>query len=79
RRFDASMARYEHAAVRTYTTLGILNSGQAVIFTIGMVACMLLAARDVMQGVLTVGDFVMINAILIQLFMPLNFMGMVYR
>ena len=79
RRFDASMARYEHAAVRTYTTLGVLNSGQAVIFTIGMVVCMLLAARDVMQGVLTVGDFVMINAILIQLFMPLNFMGMVYR
>ncbi|MHA1517944.1 MAG: ABCB family ABC transporter ATP-binding protein/permease, partial [Alphaproteobacteria bacterium] len=79
RRFDASMARYETAAVRTYTTLGILNSGQAIIFTIGMVICMLLAARDVMQGALTVGDFVMINAILIQLFMPLNFMGMVYR
>ncbi|MDJ0514221.1 MAG: ABC transporter ATP-binding protein/permease [Methyloceanibacter sp.] len=79
RRFDASMARYEKAAVRTYTTLGFLNSGQAVIFSVGMVACMLLAARDVSQGVLTVGDFVMINAILIQLFMPLNFMGMVYR
>lgn len=79
RRFDASMARYETAAVRTYTTLGFLNSGQAVIFSTGMVACMLLAARDVSQGVLTIGDFVMINAILIQLFMPLNFMGMVYR
>jgi len=79
RRFDASMARYEKAAVRTYTTLGFLNSGQAVIFSTGMVVCMLLAARDVSQGVLTVGDFVMINAILIQLFMPLNFMGMVYR
>ncbi len=79
RRFDASMARYEKAAVRTYTSLGVLNSGQAVIFTVGMVACMLLAARDVMAGTLTVGDFVMINAILIQLYMPLNFMGMVYR
>ena len=79
RRFDASMARYEKAAVRTYTTLGFLNSGQVVIFSTGMVVCMLLAARDVSQGVLTVGDFVMINAILIQLFMPLNFMGMVYR
>lgn len=79
RRFDASMARYEKAAVRTYTTLGFLNSGQAIIFSTGMVVCMLLAARDVSQGVLTVGDFVMINAILIQLFMPLNFMGMVYR
>jgi ABC-type transport system involved in Fe-S cluster assembly fused permease/ATPase subunit len=79
RRFDASMARYEKAAIRTYTSLGVLNSGQAIIFSIGMVICMLLAARDVMLGVLTVGDFVMINAILIQLFMPLNFMGMVYR
>jgi len=79
RRFDSSMARYEKAAVRTYTTLSVLNSGQAVIFTVGMVVCMLLAARDVMQGSLTVGDFVMINAILIQLFIPLNFMGMVYR
>jgi len=79
RRFDASMARYEKAAVRTYTTLGVLNSGQAVIFTVGMVVCMLLAARDVTHGVLTVGEFVMINAILIQLYMPLNFMGMVYR
>ncbi|MEZ5875743.1 MAG: ABC transporter ATP-binding protein/permease [Hyphomicrobiales bacterium] len=79
RRFDASMARYEKAAVRTYTSLGLLNTGQAVIFTVGMVACMLLAARDVTLGVLTVGEFVMINAILIQLFMPLNFMGMVYR
>ncbi|WP_069445006.1 ABCB family ABC transporter ATP-binding protein/permease [Methyloceanibacter stevinii] len=79
RRFDASMARYEKAAVRTFTTLGFLNSGQAIIFSTGMVVCMLLAARDVSQGILTVGDFVMINAILIQLFMPLNFMGMVYR
>jgi len=79
RRFDASMARYEKAAIGTYTTLGILNSGQAAIFTVGMVVCMLLAARDVTLGVLTVGDFVMINAILIQLYMPLNFMGMVYR
>jgi len=79
RRFDASMARYEKAAVRTYTTLGVLNSGQAVIFSVGMVVCMLLAARDVTLGVLTVGEFVMINAILIQLYMPLNFMGMVYR
>jgi len=79
RRFDASMARYEKAAVRTYTSLGVLNTGQAVIFTLGMGACMLLAARDVTNGVLTVGGFVMINAILMQLYLPLNFMGMVYR
>ena len=79
RRFDSSMARYERAAVRTYTSLGLLNSGQAVVFTVGVVVCMLLAARDVSAGVLTVGDFVMINAILMQLYLPLNFMGMVYR
>jgi ATP-binding cassette, subfamily B, heavy metal transporter len=79
RRFDSSMARYERAAIRTYISLGVLNTGQALIFTLGLVICMLLAARDVTQGVLTVGDFVMINAIMIQLYMPLNFMGMVYR
>ena len=79
RRFDASMARYEKAAIRTYTSLGVLNTGQAVIFTGGLVACMLLAARDVAAGVLTIGGFVMINAILMQLYLPLNFMGMVYR
>jgi ATP-binding cassette subfamily B protein len=79
RRFDASMARYERAAIRTYTSLGWLNSGQAVIFTLGTVICMLLAARDVTAGTLTIGEFVMINAILMQLYLPLNFMGMVYR
>jgi ATP-binding cassette, subfamily B, heavy metal transporter len=79
RRFDASMARYEKAAIRTYTSLGVLNTGQAIIFTGGLAACMLLAARDVGAGVLTIGDFVMINAILMQLYLPLNFMGMVYR
>jgi ABC-type transport system involved in Fe-S cluster assembly fused permease/ATPase subunit len=79
RRFDASMARYEKAAIRTYSSLGWLNSGQAVIFTVGTVICMLLAARDVVAGTLTIGEFVMINAILMQLYLPLNFMGMVYR
>ena len=79
RRFDASMARYERAAIRTFTSLGWLNSGQAVIFTLGTVICMLLAARDVVAGTLTIGEFVMINAILMQLYLPLNFMGMVYR
>ena len=73
------MARYEQAAIRTYTSLGVLNTGQAVIFTVGTVVCMLLAARDVASGALTIGGFVMINAILMQLYLPLNFMGMVYR
>ncbi|HEY7669117.1 MAG TPA: ABC transporter ATP-binding protein/permease [Hyphomicrobium sp.] len=79
KRFDASMARYEKAAIKTFRSLGTLNSGQALIFTVGMTACMLLAARGVVAGTHTVGEFVMINALMIQLYMPLNFMGMVYR
>lgn len=79
RRFDSSMARYEQAAIKTYQSLGVLNSGQAFIFSFGMTVAMLFAASGVMSGKLTVGDFVMINAMLIQLYMPLNFMGMVYR
>ncbi|HUS95424.1 MAG TPA: ABC transporter ATP-binding protein/permease [Hyphomicrobiaceae bacterium] len=79
RRFDAAMARYEKAAIRTYYSLGFLNTGQAVIFTIGMTWCMVLSAQGVMAGTNTIGDFVMINALLIQLYMPLNFMGFVYR
>ncbi len=79
RRFDVSMARYERAAVKTYYSLGVLNSGQAAIFTLGMTLVMWLAARGVIAGTHTVGDFVLINAVMIQLYIPLNFMGMVYR
>jgi ATP-binding cassette subfamily B protein len=78
-RFDGSMQRYERAAVRSHMSLAVLNSGQTVFFTIGLTVCMLMAARDVAAGGLTIGDFVMVNALLIQLFIPLNFMGMVYR
>lgn len=79
KRFDRSMERYERASIKTYTSLAVLNAGQAVIFTLGLTACMVLAGYDVMRGTLTVGDFVMVNALLIQLYVPLNFMGMVYR
>ncbi len=79
RRFDVSMARYEKAAIKTFRSLGVLNSGQSVIFTAGMTACMVLAARGVIAGTNTIGEFVMVNALMIQLYMPLNFMGMVYR
>ncbi|MEL6873112.1 MAG: ABC transporter ATP-binding protein/permease, partial [Pseudomonadota bacterium] len=79
RRFDSAMGRYETAAIRSFYTLALLNSGQVIIFTVGMTLCMYLAADGVARGVHTVGDFVMINALLIQLYMPLNFMGMVYR
>ncbi len=79
RRFDKAMARYEAAAVRTWTSLAWLNVGQAVIFALGMTVCMLMSARGVMTGEQTIGDFVMINALLIQLYIPLNFIGTVYR
>jgi ATP-binding cassette subfamily B protein len=73
------MARYEDASVKAYTSLAVLNAGQAVIFTIGLTIAMVLCAYGVRQGTNTVGDFVMINAMMIQLYQPLNFMGMVYR
>jgi ATP-binding cassette, subfamily B, heavy metal transporter len=79
KRFDASMRRYEKASLHSYWSLGALNSGQAVIFTIGLTLVMILAARGVVAGTHTIGDFVMINAMLIQLYIPLNFMGMIYR
>ena len=79
RRFDSSMAKYEDAAVKTFYSLGVLNAGQALIFSVGLTACMYLAARGVIARELTVGDFVMVNALLIQLQQPLNLLGMVYR
>jgi ATP-binding cassette subfamily B protein len=79
KRYDRSMERYENASVKSYVSLNVLNAGQAVIFTFGLAATMVLCAYGVRQGVNTVGDFVMINAMMIQLYQPLNFMGMVYR
>jgi ATP-binding cassette subfamily B protein len=79
KRYDRSMARYEDASVRTYTSLAVLNAGQAVIFTLGLGATMVMCAIGIKNGTNTVGDFVMINAMMIQLYQPLNFMGMVYR
>ncbi len=79
RRYDRAMARYETASVQAYVSLAVLNAGQAVIFTIGLASVMVLCAYGIKQGTNTVGDFVMINAMMIQLYQPLNFMGMVYR
>ncbi|WP_454629857.1 ABCB family ABC transporter ATP-binding protein/permease [Bradyrhizobium cenepequi] len=78
-RYDRSMERYEHASIKTYTSLAILNTGQAIIFTAGLTAIMLLCAVGIRNGSNTVGDFVLVNAMMIQLYQPLNFMGMVYR
>ena len=78
-RYDNSMARYEDASVKAYTSLAVLNAGQAVFFTFGLAATMVMCAYDIRAGTKTVGDFVLINAMMIQLYQPLNFMGMVYR
>jgi ATP-binding cassette subfamily B protein len=78
-RFDRAMAGYESSAVKTYTSLAWLNAGQAVIYTIGMTICMVMVVSGIRGGTNTVGDFVFINAMLIQLYVPLNFMGTLYR
>jgi ABC-type transport system involved in Fe-S cluster assembly fused permease/ATPase subunit len=78
-RYDRTMARYEGASVKAYTSLAVLNAGQAAIFTVGLTAAMILCVMGIRAGTNTVGDFVMINAMMIQLYQPLNFMGMVYR
>ncbi len=79
RRYDAAMAQYETAAVQTNYSLAFLNFGQAVLITGGLVLVMVMAAMGVQRGELTVGDFVMVNAYMIQITMPLNFLGTVYR
>jgi ATP-binding cassette, subfamily B, heavy metal transporter len=78
-RYDRSMERFEKASTETYTSLAVLNAGQAVIFSIGMTVVMILAARDIMAGRVSIGSFVLVNAMLVQLYIPLNFMGMLYR
>jgi ATP-binding cassette subfamily B protein len=78
-RYDRAMARYEDASVKAYTSLAVLNAGQAFIFTCGLAATMVMCAIGIRNGTNTVGDFVLVNAMMIQLYLPLNLMGMVYR
>jgi ATP-binding cassette subfamily B protein len=78
-RYDRAVARYEDASVKAYTSLAVLNAGQAVIFTCGLAAAMVMCAIGIRNGTNTVGDFVLVNAMMVQLYIPLNFMGMVYR
>jgi ABC-type transport system involved in Fe-S cluster assembly fused permease/ATPase subunit len=78
-RYDVAMAGYEQAAIKTNYSLAFLNFGQSLIITIGLVAVMVMAAVGVQNGTLTVGDFVMVNAYMIQITVPLNFLGTVYR
>jgi ATP-binding cassette, subfamily B, heavy metal transporter len=79
KRFDQSMERYEKSATQVWTSLGWLNMGQGVIFGIGMTLMMVLSAMAVQRGEQTIGDFVFVNAMLMQLSVPLNFIGFVYR
>ena len=78
-RYDKAMARYEKLSVNSYISLAVLNSGQGVIFTIGLTIVMVMCISGIRDGSNTIGDFVLINAMMIQLYQPLNFMGMLYR
>ncbi|SDB68858.1 ABCB family ABC transporter ATP-binding protein/permease [Belnapia rosea] len=79
RRYDASLARYERAYTRSEVTLNMLNGGQAAIIAVGLTLVMLMAAKGVASGRMSIGDFVLVNTYLIQLYLPLNFLGFVYR
>jgi len=79
RRFDASMARYERSAIRIWTSLGVLNFGQALIFYSGVMVIGVMSVLGVMNRTLTLGDFVLLNTFLMQIYRPLNFIGFVYR
>ena len=79
KRFDSSMQKYEKAAIKVWTSLAWLNLGQSVILGVGIMICMAMSAIAVSNGTQTLGDFVMINALLMQLSIPLNFIGFVYR
>lgn len=78
-RYDHALARYEKAAVKSKVTLALLNMGQGTIIAVGLTAVMLMAAQGVADGSLTLGDFVLVNTYLVQLYLPLNFLGFVYR
>ena len=78
-RYDTAMAGYEDAALKTAYSLAFLNFGQAILITFGLIIVMVMAAIGVQNGTLNVGDFVMVNAYMIQITMPLNFLGTIYR
>src|SRR4051794_18808687 len=78
-RYDRALRAYERAAVRSETTLAVLNVGQGAIIAAGLIGVMLLAASGIAAGRMTVGDFVLVNTYLLQLYTPLNFLGVVYR
>ncbi|BAE52189.1 ABC-type transport system involved in Fe-S cluster assembly, permease and ATPase components [Paramagnetospirillum magneticum AMB-1] len=78
-RYDKALARYEHAASKSKVTLSLLNMGQGAVIAVGLTLVMIRAAQGVADGTMTLGDFVLVNSYLIQLYLPLNFLGFVYR
>ena len=78
-RYDKALARYEAAAVKSKVTLSLLNMGQGAVIAAGLTLIMIMAAQGVADKTMTMGDFVLVNAYLIQLYLPLNFLGFVYR
>ncbi|MGC6412566.1 MAG: ABCB family ABC transporter ATP-binding protein/permease [Candidatus Puniceispirillaceae bacterium] len=79
RRYDSALQRYETAAVRSRTSLAAVNIGQGAIIATGLLLVMIMAARDIQSGAMSVGDFVVVNTYLLQLYIPLNFLGWIYR
>jgi ATP-binding cassette, subfamily B, heavy metal transporter len=79
RRYDSALQSYERAAVLSHTSLSLLNIGQAAIISIGLTIVMFMAGRGIVAGTMTIGDFVLVNTYLLQLYQPLNFFGYVYR
>ena len=79
RRYDASLAQWEDAAVKSQTSMSVLNFGQGAIIAVAVTLIMIFASQEVIDGTMTLGDLVLVNALLLQLFIPLNFLGIVYR
>ena len=78
-RYDRAMAVYERSSTKSYVSLAVLNGGQAIIFTLGLTMVMAMSAGDVLAGHVSIGAFILVNALMIQLYQPLNFMGTMYR
>ncbi|XVN42827.1 MAG: ABC transporter ATP-binding protein/permease [Candidatus Rickettsia vulgarisii] len=78
-RFNSSLIKYEDAAVKSFSTLSVLNIGQGIIIALGLISIMLLAGLSIQNGIMTIGDFVLVNTYIIQLSIPLNMLGFAYR